>query len=258
MGKIISVVLPKGGVGKTTSAVNIAYNLAKSNFKTLLVDLDPTATCSLSLGFDQENIYGDIFDVFSFSKTIQSVIQPTLYPNLDCIPQIKLNPVEEGRQIKLTSNEYLLRNVINTISEEYKFIIFDCPPYLFGPTHLALIASDSVLIPIRTDEYSIDAVEELLKRIEYLRRSYNQKISVEGIFITSYEKNTKASFQIKTRLFRKRSDLMLNKSIPKDASLMNATFDKKPLSETNPKSRAALAYKELTEEIILRNFNIGI
>lgn len=256
MGKIISVVLPKGGVGKTTSAVNLAYYFAKAKYKTLIVDLDPTATCSLSLGFNKENIFGDIFDVFSYSKTIEAVIHPTGIENLDCIPQIKLTAIEEGRQLKLITNEYLLRNVISTVSHNYKFVIFDCPPYLFGPTNLALIASDSVLVPIRTDEYSLDAVAELTNRIEYINNRYNQKLKMEGIFITSYEKNIKASFQIKTKLFEMNSFYMLNKSIPKDANMMNVTFAKKPLGLVNPSSRAAKAYKELAHEIINRNYNL--
>ena len=256
MGKIISVVLPKGGVGKTTSAVNLAYYFAKKNYKTLIVDLDPTATCSLSLGFNHENIFGDIFDVFSYSKSIDAVIHPTEIDNLDCIPQIKLTAVEEGRQLRLITNEMLLRNVISTISAKYKFILFDCPPYLFGPTNLALIASDSVLIPIRTDEYSLEAVDDLLKRIEYINKRHNQKLRIEGIFITSYEKNIKASFKLKTKLFELNSAVMLNKSIPKDANMMNATFSKKPIGMLKPKSRASLAYEDLAEEIINRSFGI--
>lgn len=256
MGKIISVVLPKGGVGKTTSAVNLAYNFAKKKYKTLIVDLDPTATCSLSLGFNHDNIFGDIFDVFSYSKSIDAVIHPTEIDYLDCIPQIKLNSVEEGRQLRLITNELLLRNVINTIAPNYKFIIFDCPPYLFGPTNLALIASDSVLIPIRTDEYSLEAVDDLLKRIEYINKRHNQKLRVEGIFITSYEKNIKASFKLKTKLFELNSSVMLNKSIPKDANMMNATFSKKPVGMLKPNSRASLAYEDLAEEIINRSFGI--
>lgn len=256
MGKIISVVLPKGGVGKTTTAVNLAYNFAKNNYKTLIIDLDPTATCSLSLGFNHENIFGDIFDVFSYSKSFDAVIHPTEIENLDCIPQIKLNAVEEGRQFKLITNDYLLRNVISTIAGNYKFIIFDCPPYLFGPTNLALIASDSVLVPIRTDEYSLDAVDDLLKRIDYINRSFNQHLDIEGIFITSYEKNIKASFKIKTKLFELNSPYMFNISIPKDANMMNATFSKKPLSLIKPNSRAAKAYADMAELIINRNFGL--
>ena len=256
MGKIISVVLPKGGVGKTTSAVNLAYNFAKKKYKTLIVDLDPTATCSLSLGFNHENIFGDIFDVFSYSKSIDAVIHPTDIDNLDCIPQIKLNAIEEGRQLRLITNELLLRNVITTIAPKYKFIIFDCPPYLFGPTNLALIASDSVLIPIRTDEYSLAAVDDLILRIEYINKRHNQKLKVEGIFITSYEKNLKASFKLKTKLFEFNSSMMLNKSIPKDANMMTATFSKIPIGMLKPKSRASLAYKDLAEEIINRSFGI--
>ncbi len=145
-------------------------------------------------GFNHENIFGDIFDVFSYSKSIDAVIHPTEIDNLDCIPQIKLNSVEEGRQLRLITNEYLLRNVISTIAPNYKFIIFDCPPYLFGPTNLALIASDSVLIPIRTDEYSFEAVDDLLKRIEYINRRYNQKLRIEGIFHNFIRKKYKSLF----------------------------------------------------------------
>ena len=253
MGKIISILLPKGGVGKTTSAINLAVNFALKNYKTLIIDLDPTATCSLSLGFDDENIYGDIFDIFSYSKSINAVIHPTGISNLDCIPQMKLSSVEEGRQTRLISNEYLLRNIINTIKDDYQFILFDCPPYLFGSTNLALIASDSVLIPIRTDEYSIEAIDDLFRRIEYINSIYNKKLNIEGIFITAYEKNTKASFKIKMKLFDLNSKFMLNKSIPKDANMLNATFSRQPLCLVNPKSRAAIAYKELAEEIIARN-----
>lgn len=254
MAKIISVLLPKGGVGKTTSAVNLSYYLAQKKYKTLVVDLDPTASCSLSLGFNHANIFGDIFDVFSYSKKIESVIHPTGIDNLDCIPQIKLSSVEEGRQQKLVTNEYLLRNIINTISGKYKFIIFDCPPYLFGSTHLALVASNSVLIPIRTDEYSLDAIDELIKRIDYINKGANHQLKVEGILITSYERNIKAAFKIKTKLIEFQSQFMLNKSIPKDANMMNATFKKRPIGMVNPKSRASIAYEELAEEIIDKSF----
>ncbi|MCP5062652.1 MAG: ParA family protein [Ignavibacteriae bacterium] len=253
MGKVISVVLPKGGVGKTTSAVNLAYFFALKNYKTLVIDLDPTASCSMSLGFNEDNIFGDIFDVFSYAKTIESVVHFTGISNLYCIPQMKLDAIEEGRQQKLNANESLLKNVISTISEDYDFIIFDCPPYLFGQTNMALIASDSVLIPIKTDEYSLDAVDELLKRVEYINRRHNTRLEIEGIFITSYERNIKASFKIKKKLFELQSWFMLNGSIPKDANMMNVTFSKKPLGLAFPNSRAAIAYKELAEELIARN-----
>ncbi|MBK8944391.1 MAG: ParA family protein [Ignavibacteriae bacterium] len=255
MGKVISVILPKGGVGKTTSAVNLAIKFAKQNFKTLLVDLDPTASCSLSLGFTEENIFGDVFDVFSYSKTIDKVIHPTEIENLFCIPQMKLNSVEEGRQNRLIANNFLLRNIINSIRANYEFIIFDCPPYLFGTTSLALIASDSVIAPIRTDEYSLDAIKTLAKRVEYVKTLYNRNLKIDGIFLTVYERNIKAAFKIKAELYKRFPRLMMNVSIPKDVNMMNVTFSKKPLSIILPNSKASLAYKELALELIAK-YNI--
>ncbi|PID59366.1 MAG: hypothetical protein CR986_06375 [Ignavibacteriae bacterium] len=253
MSKIISVILPKGGVGKSTSTVNLGYYFALQNKKTLLIDLDPTATCSYSLGFRNEDIKGDIFDVFSFSKSINSVIVPTKIKNLDCIPHTKLGVIEEGRQLRLLRNEYLLRNFVAQIAHNYNFIIFDCPPYLFGPTNLALHASNSVLIPIKTDGYSLEALDELLQRIEYVKKRGNQKLHVEGIFITSYEKDLKASFKLKTKLFNKNSNLMLTKSIPKDENLLSASFNNTPIAIESPESSAAIAYKELANEILDKN-----
>ena len=250
MGKVISVVLPKGGVGKTTSAISLAINFAERNFNTLIIDLDPTASCSMTLGFNEENVIGDIFDVFSYSKNIQSVIHPTEIDKLSCIPQMKLNSIEEGRQARLVSNNYLLKNVIDSIKADFDFIILDCPPYLFGTSFLALIASDSVLVPIKTDEYSLDAVRTLGKRIEYIKMMYNKNLYVEGIFLTSYERNIKAAFRIKTELYKQYPNLMLNVTIPKDVNMMNVSFRKKPLSIVYPKSRASIAYRELAEEII--------
>lgn len=250
VGKVISILLPKGGVGKTTSAVGISINLAKLNYKTLIVDLDPTATCSSVLGFDEENTLGDIFDVFSYSKNIQTVIQPTEIDNLFCIPQMKLNSIEEGRQVRLLNNNYLLRNVIDSIKADFDFIIFDCPPYLFGTSLLVLIASNSILIPVKTDEFSLDAVRTLGKRIEYIQMMYNNNLQIEGIFLTSYERNIKAAFKIKTELYKRYPNLMMQVSIPKDVNMMNVSFTKKPLSIVYPKSRASLAYKELAEEIV--------
>ena len=250
MVKIIAVALPKGGVGKTTTALNTAMAFAMSNKRTLLIDMDPAGSCASSLGIKREQIKNDIFNVLQFSSSLQRAIHKTDHKFLDFVPIKPMSYVDEVRLGKILSNEKLLGNILRPEAISYDYVIIDCPPYLVGTTNIALIASDSVIIPIAPGQYALNAVHKIIDRLKAIKRSYNRKLKVEGILLTIYEYNTKVSFATKKELFKSYPSLVFNTSIPKNAKVGEATIHNKPVVLYDPTSRASKAYINLSREII--------
>jgi chromosome partitioning protein len=255
LSKKIAIAVPKGGVGKTTTAVNLAAAFAIAEKKTLLIDFDPSGACSVSLGFENERLKGDIFQVISFIKYIDSVIHQTELHSLDFIP-CSINSAEiEERISRLTRNIYLFENILNQyVLGQYDYIVIDCPPYLKGLTTVALTAADSVLIPIRAGQFSISALKKMYNHITWVQENLNKKLSVEGILLTMFEPNTKAWGLTKRALFQNFGDDVLQTIIPKSITITEAEFYGKPTMLFDVKSSGSVAYLNLANEIMNKDF----
>ena len=251
MTKRIAIALPKGGVGKTTTAINLSASLAKAGKKTLLIDFDPSGTCTASMGYKSYELKGDIFQVFSFTKLIESVIHKTELPELDFIPCSVTSGELEDRVARITKNIYLFDNILNQDAlMPYEFIIIDCPPYLRGLTTIALSACNSVILPIKAGHFSIMALLKMNSHIKWVKENLNRKLEIEGILYTMYEPNTKAWDLTEKAVNKYFENHRLSTKIPKNISITEAEFYRKPSVLLDASSKGSIAYFQLANEII--------
>lgn len=253
MGRIIAITSPKGGVGKTTTAVNLSAALAQNKKRILLLDLDPAGQCAPTLGFKSNSLTGDILDVLSFKKSFKSVIHKTDYKNLDFIPMKRLDYEHELKLSKFSTDELIIKNILSDEIFSYNYVIVDCPPSLIGTTTNILMAADSAIIPVKASRYSLNEVVRILKHMKVIKNNYNGKLKVEGILLTMYEAKTKSAFYTKKILMREFPNKLFNVVVPKNVEVSESTFHNKPILIYNPEAKSSLAYKNLAEEIIMRN-----
>ena len=221
----------------------------------LLIDFDPAGACSISLGFNEANIKGDIFNVFSFTKRFQDVVHKTELENLDFIPSSVQSYHNEQRLEKLSANEFLIKNILQSETKKYEYTFIDCPPYLKGLTTNALSLADSVLIPVKADRYSIAALDKLLTHILFVRQKYNSKLKIEGILLTMFESRTTIANEVFKYLQNNYGEYLLKTIIPKNISITEATFQGRPAVLHKAVSLGAQAYLSITTEILNRNKN---
>ncbi|MFI5236463.1 MAG: ParA family protein [Ignavibacteriales bacterium] len=255
MTKRIAIALPKGGVGKTTTAINLSASLAKAGKKTLLLDFDPSGTCTASMGYKSHDLKGDIFQVFSFTKLIENVIHKTELANLDFIPCSVASGELEDRIARITKNIYLFDNILNQDPlMHYEYIIIDCPPYLRGLTTIALSAANSVLLPIKAGHFSIMALLKMNSHIKWVKENLNRNLEIEGILYTMYEPYTKAWDLTDKAINKYFENHRFATKIPKNISITEAEFYRKPSVLIDENARGSIAYLQLADEII-RKFN---
>jgi chromosome partitioning protein len=253
MPKIITIAIPKGGVGKTTTAVNLAASLAVYEKRVLLIDTDPFGACSMSLGFTPEKTKGGLYEVFNFMHSMAQVIHRTELAFLDFIPtNIRTNQTEE-RIMRLAENRTLLKNIIRPVVPHYDYIIIDTPPFMRGLATNALTCADSVLVPIKSGHFSLEGIDKLFKYFEWIQEAANKELQIEGILQTMYEPHTKVT-EITDRELQLRFRKYLFKTIiPKNTHLTEASFYGKPAILFNATSKGSLAYMELARELIERH-----
>jgi chromosome partitioning protein len=250
--KILAIAIPKGGVGKTTTAVNLAASLAVLEKRVLLIDTDPFGACSMALGFTQEKITGGLYEVFNFMHSMPQVIHRTDLAFLDFVPINTRNTQMEERILRLSENRTLLKNVLRPILPHYDYVIIDTPPFLRGLTTNALTCADSVLIPIRSGYFSLEGIDKLFKYFEWIREAANKTLAVEGILQTMYEPHTKATEITEHELQLRFRKYMLKTVIPKNTHLIESSFYGKPAVLFNAASKGTLAYIDLARELLER------
>ena len=253
LAKTIAVVIPKGGVGKTTTAVNLAASLAVYEKRTLLIDTDPFGACSLSLGYTKEKTKGGLYEVFNFVYAMNQVIHRTELAFLDFIPTNVRTDVQEERMSRLSENRTMLRNTLRAVLPHYDYIIVDTPPVLRGVTTNALTCADSILIPIKPGHFSLEALDKLFKYLDWVHEAANKNLQVEGILQTMYEPKTKVTEITDRELQLRFRKHQLRTIIPKNTSLTEASFYGRPSILFNAQSKGSLAYLALAEELIQRH-----
>jgi len=253
MARIISVALPKGGVGKTTTAVNLAASLAVAERRTLLIDMDTFGASGLALGFTEGTIRAGLYEVFNFITGIQNAIHKTELKYLDFIPANVHSMQMEDRIVRVADNRAILRNALRGVAQQYDFIILDCPPFLRGLSANALAASDSILIPVKSGHFALDAVDRLFKYMEWVKEISHKSLEVEGILITMHEPNTRVTEITMRELTAKYGKHLFTTFIPRNTALSEASFYGKPAILYNVNSRGASAYLKLAREILGRS-----
>ena len=246
--RVISIFNQKGGVGKTTTVVNLASALGFNKKKVLVIDMDPQGNSTSGLGVDNPEI--TIYDVLTHEKDINEAIQETQSKNVDIIPA---NSDLCGLEIELLSvdkKEFLLKEEIGKIPTNYDFIIIDCPPSLGVMSINALIASQSVLIPIQCEYYALEGVSQLMNTVNIIRKGLNPELEVEGVLLTMYDSRNNLSYDVKNEAENYFKDKLFNTVIPRNIRLAEAPSFGESIIYYDKNSKGAIAYLSLAKELI--------
>ena len=253
MGKIVGVVNQKGGVGKTTTAINLAASLAIEGLRVLLVDCDPQANASSGLGFQRDDNRRSVYDLLMGECTADQVILPTELENLSLVPG---SNHLTGANIELANNEdraVRLRNALEPVQKTLDLIVLDCPPALNLLTLNVLAAAESLIVPMQAEYFALEGVSELISTLERVRSNVNPALVIEGVLLTMYDDRTNLAQQVTETLreyFRER----LYKTVsPRNIRLAEAPSHGKPVALYDPRSRGTEAYFELAGEFLARN-----
>lgn len=253
MGKVIAIANQKGGVGKTTTAMNLAASLAVLDFKSLIIDADPQANATSGIGFEPKNIKTSIYECIIDDVEPKNIILNTSTPNLDLIPAHIDLVGAEIEMINLPNREKMMRKVINKIKNNYSFIIIDCSPSLGLITVNALTAADSVIIPVQCEYFALEGLGKLLNTIKIVQTRLNTELTIEGILLTMFDTRLRLSNQVVEEVKTHFQQMVFDTIISRNTKLGEAPSFGETIIMHDVQSRGALNYLSLAREILQKN-----
>ncbi len=250
MERIIAIANQKGGVGKTTTSINLSACLAELGKKVLAVDMDPQGNMTSGLGIDKNNVEYTVYDLIIGEAGIENVVCKEALENLDVLPANVDLSAAEIELIGVENKEYIIRDEVNKIKENYDYIIIDCPPSLSMLTINAMTTADTVLVPIQCEYYALEGLSQLIHTIDLVKERLNPKLEMEGVVFTMYDARTNLSLQVVENVKENLNKSIYKTIIPRNIRLAEAPSHGMPINLYDPKSAGAENYRLLAEEVI--------
>lgn len=254
MGKIIAIANQKGGVGKTTTTINLGYSLSASGKKVLCIDMDPQSNMTSGFGIDDSSLNCTTYNILIEERNIkEALITLNEMNGVSIVPSSIQLAGAEIELVPMLSREFRLKNSLKDIKDDYDFILIDCPPSLGLLTINALTAADSVLVPIQCEYYALEGLTQLMNTINLIKKNINHSLEIEGVVLTMFNARTNLSIQVVDEVKKYFKGKVYGTIIPRNIRLGEAPSFGKPISLYDPHSKGAEAYEELAKEMIERN-----